>query len=93
MATMNVSVPDPMRDWIQSRIESGRYATVSDYVRDLIRKDQAATEDQQRWLASLDLSIERALADADAGRVTEGEAVFDRLHAKYAAMAETRGKR
>jgi antitoxin ParD1/3/4 len=93
MASMNVSVPDLMRDWIQSRIESGKYATVSDYVRDLIRRDQAASADQERWLASLDASIERSLADAAAGRVTDGETVFDRLHAKYAAMAETSDKR
>jgi antitoxin ParD1/3/4 len=39
---MNVSVPESMRDWVQSRIESGEYASVSDYVRDLIRRDQNA---------------------------------------------------
>ena len=37
MAPMNESVPASMRDWVQSRIESGEYASVSDYVRDLIR--------------------------------------------------------
>ena len=35
MASMNVSLPDPMRAWVQERIDSGRYASVSDYVRDL----------------------------------------------------------
>ena len=40
MASMNVSLPDPMRDWVQAQIEAGRYASSSDYVRDLIRKDQ-----------------------------------------------------
>lgn len=44
MATMNVSLPDPMRDYVQSRIDSGQYASVSDYVRDLIRRDQARRE-------------------------------------------------
>jgi antitoxin ParD1/3/4 len=40
MATMNISVPDPMKDWVQSQVETGAYANTSDYVRDLIRKDQ-----------------------------------------------------
>jgi antitoxin ParD1/3/4 len=40
MATMNVSLPDPMREWVEDRIKSGRYANASDYVRDLIRRDQ-----------------------------------------------------
>jgi antitoxin ParD1/3/4 len=40
MATMNISLPDPMRTWIEAQIESGLYANNSDYVRDLIRRDQ-----------------------------------------------------
>ena len=40
MATMNVSLPDPMKDWVEAQARTGRYANVSDYVRDLIRRDQ-----------------------------------------------------
>jgi antitoxin ParD1/3/4 len=53
MASMNVSVPDPMRDWVQQRIESGQYASVSDYVRDLIRRDQVQADEQQAIIAAL----------------------------------------
>ncbi|MEE9398297.1 MAG: type II toxin-antitoxin system ParD family antitoxin [Methylococcales bacterium] len=40
MATMNISVPDPMKEWVQSQVNTGNYANTSDYVRDLIRQDQ-----------------------------------------------------
>ncbi len=40
MATMNVSLPDPMKEWVEAQIESGYYSNSSDYVRDLIRRDQ-----------------------------------------------------
>lgn len=40
MATMNVSLPDPMKDWVESQAGTGRYSNASDYVRDLIRHDQ-----------------------------------------------------
>jgi len=40
MATMNVSLPDPMKDWVEMQARSGRYSNASDYVRDLIRRDQ-----------------------------------------------------
>ena len=40
MATMNVSLPDPMKEWVEAQIESGHYSNASDYVRDLIRRDQ-----------------------------------------------------
>uniref|UniRef100_B0T184 Putative addiction module antidote protein, CopG/Arc/MetJ family n=1 Tax=Caulobacter sp. (strain K31) TaxID=366602 RepID=B0T184_CAUSK len=37
---MNVSLPDAMKDWVEGRAETGRYSNASDYVRDLIRRDQ-----------------------------------------------------
>lgn len=44
MATLNVSLPDPMRDWIEVQIKGGEYANASDYIRDLIRHDQRQRE-------------------------------------------------
>ena len=40
MATMNISLPDPMKLWVESQACSRRYSNASDYVRDLIRRDQ-----------------------------------------------------
>ena len=40
MATMNVSLPDPMKHWVEDQTKTGRYSNASDYVRDLIRRDQ-----------------------------------------------------
>ncbi len=40
MATMNVSLPDAMKAWVEGQSDSGRYSNASDYVRDLIRRDQ-----------------------------------------------------
>ena len=53
MASMNVSLPDPMRDWVQNRIDSGKYASVSDYVRDLIRRDQETADERQALVNAL----------------------------------------
>ena len=44
MATMNVSLPDPMKDWVEAQARTGRYSNVSDYVRDLIRRDQTRSD-------------------------------------------------
>lgn len=44
MATMNVSLPDPMKEWVEAQTEAGRYSNASDYVRDLIRRDQERAE-------------------------------------------------
>ena len=44
MATMNVSLPDPMKDWVEAQAKSGRYSNASDYVRDLIQRDQTRND-------------------------------------------------
>jgi antitoxin ParD1/3/4 len=63
MATMNISVPDLMRDYVQRRIDSGRYASVSDYVRDLIRKDQEKSEKVNAMQAAVDEGLASGVGD------------------------------
>lgn len=79
MATMNVSLPDPMRDYVQNRIDTGQYASVSDYVRDLIRRDQSAIVDEERWLRELDASIDESLQEMKAGGGQDLDEVCDAL--------------
>lgn len=40
MATMTVSLPEPMKDWIEELTQKGEYSSSSDYVRDLVRRDR-----------------------------------------------------
>ena len=40
MKSMNISMPNPMKDWVESIVDGGDYASASDYLRDLIRKDR-----------------------------------------------------
>ncbi len=40
MVTMNVSLPESMKDWVNEQTRTGRYSNASDFVRDLIRRDQ-----------------------------------------------------
>ena len=44
MATLNISLPHAMREWIDAQIAAGEYANPSDYIRDLIRHDQRDRE-------------------------------------------------
>lgn len=40
MGTMNVSLPDALKAFVDQQVESGSFSTSSEYVRELIRKDQ-----------------------------------------------------
>ncbi len=51
MATMNVSLPDPMREWVEAQVKGGEYANASDYVRDLIRHDQRRLKELKAAIA------------------------------------------
>ncbi len=55
MATMNVSLPDQMKDWIDMEVDTGRYASASDYIRDLVRE----RIEYRTQLAALDAALEK----------------------------------
>lgn len=40
MTTLNVSLPDALREFVETRVAEGRYSTADDYLRDLVREDQ-----------------------------------------------------
>ena len=48
MATLNISLPDQLREWVKTQISTGQYSSASDYLRDLIRQDVLSHEGQ--WL-------------------------------------------
>ncbi len=54
MAQMNVSIPDGLKSWVEQRVAEGRYSSSSDYVRDLVRRDQEAEEARRRLQAAID---------------------------------------
>lgn len=43
MSTMNISLPDPLKSFVDEQVKERGYGTSSEYVRDLIRKDQERT--------------------------------------------------
>lgn len=77
MATMNISLPDPMRNWVEAQLETGFYANNSDYIRDLIRKDQQ--RDQKQML--LQQAITAGIESSDAGAL-DMQAIKQKARAK-----------
>ncbi len=47
MTTLNISMPDSMRDYVEQQAEQGQYSA-SEYIRHLIREDQKRTAEAER---------------------------------------------
>lgn len=79
MGTMNISLPDPMKNWVEDQAKTGRYANSSDYVRDLIRRDRARLE----AIAELQSAVYAGLASGPA-KPLDREAFKSRMRAQHA---------
>jgi len=80
MATMNVSLPDPMKQWVEAQSKDGRYANASDYVRDLIRRDQ----ERQRAVSDLQSALDDGFASG-APAPFDFDAFLTERHARHRA--------
>lgn len=58
MSTMNISLPQQMKEWVEEQPKSGKFSNSSDYVRHLIRKDQERAEK----IAAMQKLVDEALA-------------------------------
>lgn len=61
VATMNVSIPDPMKTWVEERTREGSFSNTSDYVRHLIRRDQ----ERSQAMAQLQAAITEGLQSGE----------------------------
>ena len=47
MQSMNISLPEPLKEFVDGQIASGRYSSASEYVRELIRDDEKRKAEEQ----------------------------------------------
>lgn len=63
MATMNISLPDSMRDWVQSQVKTRQYSGNSDYVQALIRQDRENQEKHAALQHAITEGLESGISD------------------------------
>ena len=79
---ISADIGKALESYVTRLIESGRYGSKSEVLREGIRLIQ----DRETRLEALDASIARGLSDANEDRTSPAELVFDRLAAKYGNM-------
>ncbi|MDR0626405.1 MAG: type II toxin-antitoxin system ParD family antitoxin [Bifidobacteriaceae bacterium] len=54
MATMNISMPTNLRSFVEEQVAERGYGTTSEYMRDLVRRDQERIALRSKLLAGRD---------------------------------------
>ncbi|WP_137845184.1 ribbon-helix-helix domain-containing protein [Microbacterium sp. 2FI] len=61
MVTMNVSLPDALKQFVDEQVSERGFGTTSEYVRDLIRYDRDRSRLRERILASADAEFSQPM--------------------------------
>jgi antitoxin ParD1/3/4 len=86
MTRMQISLPEPLREFVKERVESGKYRTTSDYIADLVRRDQQAQDEQQQLENLLLAGLDSPLSEMTAADWAEIRRVaLERLAARQPA--------
>jgi antitoxin ParD1/3/4 len=85
-ATMNISVPTAVRDYIADRVSEGHYGSVSEYVRELVRQDR-----EERFRDAVDAKLIEALDGGDSREMTPAD--FARIKAEVRRRAGAKPRR
>ena len=77
--TIHISLPDPLKEYMDERVTDGDYSTLSDYVRVLVREDQKRHAEER---------LEKLLLEGlESGRgveygTKEWDALWERIHSR-----------
>ncbi len=83
MQSMNISLPDPLKEFVDGQIAQGRYSSASEYVRELIRADEKRkAEDQLEALLLAGLQGEETSMTPDDWKAIRQEALAQVVKAR-----------
>ena len=77
--TVNISITPELDAFLQSRVDSGRYQTTSEVVREALRLLERQERERDEAFHQLKARLEKGAAQAERGDLLDGEQVFDEL--------------
>jgi antitoxin ParD1/3/4 len=73
MSTMNISLPESLKSFVDAQVAHGNYGTSSEYVRELIRRDQGRMHLRSLLMAGV---------ESDRSKEAFGRGYFEKLRAR-----------
>lgn len=77
--TVNISITPELDAFLQSRVKTGRYQTTSEVVREALRLLERHEQEREETLRHLKTKLKRGANQAKAGKLLDGDEVFDEL--------------
>lgn len=77
--TVNISITPELDAFLQDRVNSGRYQTTSEVVREALRLLERQEQERDAALYQLKAKLERGAGQAEGGELIDGDEVFDEL--------------
>ena len=77
--TVNISITPELDTFLQSRVDSGRYQTTSEVVREALRLLERHEKERDQAFLQLKANLETGAAQAGRGELLDGDEVFDEL--------------
>ena len=87
---MNVSLTPVLEKYVHAQVKSGRYGSASEVVRSAIRTLQTHEKDRRSRLKELRATIEKSIAQADAGNVFSADEAFAEVRRRLRSRARRR---
>ena len=77
--TVNISITPELDAFLQSRVNSGRYQTTSEVVREALRLLERQERERDEAFEQLKAKLERGATEAEHGELLDGNATFNEL--------------
>jgi antitoxin ParD1/3/4 len=82
---MNISLPAPLKTWVEEQVEVRGYSTASEFVRDVLRREQ-----EQSARAAVDAKLLKAIASGKSTPMTADD--WQRIKIEGLKRAKAGGK-
>jgi antitoxin ParD1/3/4 len=82
--SMHISLPGPLKEWVEQQVEKRGYSTASEYVRDVLRREQ-----EQAARARVDTLLTEAINSGESTPLTSE----DWSHIRGEGLKRARGRR
>ena len=79
-SSMNILLPEPMKQWVEAQVSAGGYSTTSEFFRQLVRAEQQRLNREQ-----IDKNLHAALGSGDSTPLTRKDRIRHQGRKRIAA--------